>query len=188
MIQWLKSLEMPLPELRWKRDHMPVAIVWVLFDSRYEKERERKRESGREKEKLEVGGRTERERQGQNKENIATPWIPVMFHWFSPAGLLVVKVPPKVYNPIRKYMLSLDRKIQAPPWGGREGSLPLSLTTDSWGGLHHVQFCGARHQELIWEGSLGGAFDRLRHPPQLSLMWMSRGCGLWCWGFHSQFV
>lgn len=39
-----KVIRMPLPELRCKRDHMPKSIVWVLFDSNYEREKEIERE------------------------------------------------------------------------------------------------------------------------------------------------
>lgn len=44
-IPLLRLLEMPLPQLKCKRDHTAVTIIWVLFDSKYggrETERNRK--------------------------------------------------------------------------------------------------------------------------------------------------
>lgn len=42
MIWLLKLLEMPLPKLRCKQDHLLVTIVWVLFDCKYERERKKR--------------------------------------------------------------------------------------------------------------------------------------------------
>lgn len=74
--------DMPLHKLRWKLDHMLESIVWILFDSKYEVERDRDRE------RAEDQGQKEWER-GILSRKISPQVDPTVSHWvFLHPGLL----------------------------------------------------------------------------------------------------
>lgn len=69
MIRLLTLLEVPLPKLRCKWDHMPKAIAQILFSSKCEGEREKDKKAGGEKESYSIH-KWQGEKNPQNAKSI----------------------------------------------------------------------------------------------------------------------